>query len=163
MGDRRWRIDEELRGVAPLVSRAGRTGRTRTSLQRWLRRLSAYCSHHRRDVLVALGGAIIATVVSTLIPLIQRAIIDGSIVTHKHAVWPLATVLAGAAVLNFAGMYLRRYVGGRLSLDVQHDLRTELFSSLSRLDGTRQDELHTGQIVSRSISDITMVQALLGM
>ncbi len=128
-----------------------------------MRRLSAYCWHHRRDVLVALGGALIATVVTTLIPLIQRAIIDGSIVTHKHAVWPLATVLAGAAVLNFAGMYLRRYVGGRLSLDVQHDLRTELFSSLSRLDGTRQDELHTGQIVSRSISDITMVQALLSM
>jgi ATP-binding cassette subfamily B protein len=41
---------------------------------------------------------------------------------------------------------------------VQHDLRTGMLRSLSRLDGIRQDELHTGQIVSRSISDITMVQ-----
>ncbi len=58
---------------------------------------------------------------------------------------------------------MRRYRGGKLSLDVQHDLRTELMGSLSRLDGTRQDELHTGQIVSRSISDISMVQSLLSM
>jgi ATP-binding cassette subfamily B protein len=98
-----------------------------------------------------------------LIPLVQRAIIDGSIVTHKHAVWPLAIVLVVAALLNFAGMYLRRYVGGRLALDVQHELRTAIFASLSRLDGARQDELHTGQIVSRSISDVNMVQGLLSM
>lgn len=128
-----------------------------------MRRLAGYCWRYRRDVLVALGGAFVATAVSVLIPLVQRAIIDDSIITHRHAIWPLATVLVGASVLNFGGMYLRRYIGGKLSLDVQHDLRTELFASLSRLDGTRQDELHTGQIVSRSISDITMVQALLSM
>ncbi len=57
-------------------------------------------------------------------------------------------------------MYVRRYRGGRLSLDVQHELRTQLMGSLSRLDGTRQDELHTGQVVSRAISDLTMVQSL---
>ena len=39
----------------------------------------------------------------------------------------------------------------------------DLFGSLSRLDGARQDELHTGQIVSRSISDVNMAQGLLSM
>jgi ATP-binding cassette, subfamily B, bacterial len=114
-------------------------------------------------VILALGGSLLATVVSALIPLVQRAIIDGSVVTNSRPVWPLAVVLVAAALLNFAGLYLRRYIGGRLALDVQHDLRTELFGSLSRLDGARQDELHTGQIVSRSISDINMVQGLLSM
>jgi len=33
--------------------------------------------------------------------------------------------------------------------------------SLSKLDGARQDEIHTGQLVGRSISDINMVQGLL--
>ena len=129
----------------------------------WLRRLSGYCWRYRRNVVVALGGAVLATFVSLLIPLVQRQIIDNSIVTDKQPVGPLAIVLVGAALLNFAGMYLRRYIGGRLALDVQHDLRTELFSALSRLDGARQDELHTGQIVSRSISDVNMVQGLLSM
>jgi len=65
--------------------------------------------------------------------------------------------------VNFGGIYLRRYQGGRLSLDVQHDLRTELFDSLSRLDGARQDEMRTGQLVGRAISDLNMVQGLLSM
>ncbi len=62
---------------------------------------------------------------------------------------------------NFGATFLRRYSGGRLSLDVQHDLRTEMLGALSRLDGERQDEIHTGQLVSRSISDINMIQSLL--
>ena len=48
-----------------------------------------------------------------------------------------------------------------MALDVQHEMRTELFESLSSLDGARQDEIHTGQLVGRSISDINMVQGLL--
>ena len=68
-----------------------------------------------------------------------------------------------AAAVNFGSIYLRRYFGGRVSLDVQHDLRTELFGSLSRLDGARQDEIRTGQLVGRSISDLNMVQGLLSM
>src|SRR6266705_1181169 len=67
------------------------------------------------------------------------------------------------ALTGFAGVFTRRYIGGRLSLDVQHDLRTEIFGALSRLDGARQDQLHTGQIVSRAISDVNMIQGLLSM
>ena len=85
------------------------------------------------------------------------------IVTPRESIWPLAGLLVIAAAVNFGGIYLRRYRGGRLSLDVQHDLRTELFDSLSRLDGARQDEIHTGQLVGRSISDLNMVQSILSM
>jgi ATP-binding cassette subfamily B protein len=94
---------------------------------------------------------------------VQRQIIDNVIVTHRQSIWPLAGLLVVAAAVNFGGIYLRRYRGGRLSLDVQHDLRTELFDSLSRLDGERQDEIHTGQLVGRSISDLNMVQSILSM
>ncbi len=97
------------------------------------------------------------------IPLVQRSIIDNVIVTHHQSIWPLAGLLLVAAAVNFGSIYLRRFYGGRLSLDVQHDLRTELFGSLSRLDGARQDEIRTGQMVGRSISDLNMVQGLLAM
>ena len=103
------------------------------------------------------------SLVGIAIPLIQRDIVDNLTSAARPAIWPLAVALLVAAVANFGGLYVRRYRGGRLSLDVQHDLRTRLFSALSRLDGTRQDELHTGQIVSRSISDLTMIQSLLSM
>jgi ATP-binding cassette, subfamily B, bacterial len=105
----------------------------------------------------------VATLVTTAIPLIQRDIIDNAIIGHTQPIWPGATLLIVAAAISFGSVYLRRYRGGQLSLDVQHDLRTELFDSLTKLDGARQDQLHTGQIVSRSISDLNMVQALLSM
>jgi ATP-binding cassette subfamily B protein len=103
----------------------------------------------------------VGTAATASIPLIQRQIIDNVIVTHRQSIWPLAWLLIGVAAVNFGGTYLRRYKGGQLSLDVQHDLRTELFDSLSRLDGARQDEIHTGQLVGRSISDLNMVQGIL--
>jgi ATP-binding cassette subfamily B protein len=114
-------------------------------------------------VVVALGGTLLATAATAAIPLVQRRIIDDVIVTHKQSIWPLAGLLLVAAAVNFAGIYLRRYHGGRLSLDVQHDMRTELFDSLSRLDGARQDEIRTGQLVGRSISDLNMVQGIMSM
>jgi len=128
---------------------------------RWLGRLVGYCWQFKRDVVIALTGAVLYSVASLIIPLLQRNIIDDVIVTHKESVWPLATGLLIAAAANFAGVYMRRYRGGKVALDVQHSMRTDLFESLSNLDGARQDEIHTGQLVGRSISDINMVQGLL--
>ena len=127
----------------------------------WLRRLAGYCARHRRLAFMALGGSLVATLVQAGIPLIMAWIVDSAILDHDEPIWLGATVLIVAGLLSFGGVYTRRYRGGQLSLDVQHDLRTELFASLERLDGARQDQLHTGQIVSRSISDLNMVQSLL--
>jgi ATP-binding cassette subfamily B protein len=129
----------------------------------WLRRLTAYCWRHKGLSIVAFGASLVATLVTTAIPLIQRDIIDNAIIKHTQPIWPGATLLLAAAAISFGAVYLRRYRGGQLSLDVQHDLRTELFGSLTKLDGARQDQLHTGQIVSRSISDVNMIQSLLSM
>jgi ATP-binding cassette subfamily B protein len=143
----------------------GREGQTTSTDARsgWLRRLSRACWRYPRNAVLALAGTLVVSLVGIAIPLIQRAIVDDLTSAAQPAIWPLAVALLVAAGASFAGLYVRRYRGGQLSLDVQHDLRTQLFSALSRLDGTRQDELHTGQIVSRSISDLTMIQSLLSM
>ncbi len=129
--------------------------------QRWLRRLGTYCWQFKREVTLALIGAALYTAATLVIPLLQRSIIDNVIVAHTESIWPLAIGLVIAAATNFAGIFLRRYRGGKLALDVQHAMRTDLFNSLSRLDGARQDEIHTGQLVGRSISDVNMVQQLM--
>ena len=144
-----------MRGKGQTTSTDARSG--------WLRRLSRACWRYPRNLMLALAGTLVVSLVGISIPLIQRAIVDNLTSAAQAAIWPLAVALLVAAVANFAGLYVRRYRGGQLSLDVQHDLRTQLFSALSRLDGTRQDELHTGQIVSRSISDLSMIQSLLSM
>jgi ATP-binding cassette subfamily B protein len=153
-------------GERPTIGKKPTVGKRHSAVRpanedRWIRRLAGYCWRFKRDVVIALTGAVLFTVATLTIPLLQRNIIDNVIVAHKQSVWPLATGLVIAAAANFLGVYLRRYRGGKMALDVQHAMRTELFESLSRLDGARQDEIHTGQLVGRSISDINMVQGLL--
>ncbi len=127
----------------------------------WLRRLVAACLHYRALVALAFGGSLVGMTITALVPLVQRRIVDNVIVAHKESLWPLAAILVVAALVSYGTTFVRRYFGGRLALDVQHDLRNGIFGSLSRLDGARQDELQTGQIIGRATSDITMVQGLL--
>jgi ATP-binding cassette subfamily B protein len=147
--------------VCPGVGQAKEDGAT--SAQGWLSRLAGYCWRYHRNVTIALAGALVASAATAAVPLVQRQIIDNVIVTHKQSIWPLAVALLGTAVFSFAGIYLRRYRGGQLSLDVQYDLRNDLFGALTDLDGARQDEIQTGQLVGRSITDLNMVQSVLSM
>jgi ATP-binding cassette subfamily B protein len=129
----------------------------------WIRRLASVSLVYRRSVLVAFGGSLLAMLANAAMPLIQRHIIDDVVITRRSSLAPWAAMALVLALANFAGTRLRRYVGGKLSLDVQYDLRNRIFGALSRLDGARQDELATGQLISRATSDVTMVQGLLGM
>ncbi|MFI0896781.1 ABC transporter ATP-binding protein [Streptomyces sp. NPDC020983] len=131
--------------------------------QGWLRRLSAYCWRYRRSVLLSLGASLLGMAVTALVPLVPRLIIDDVIVKHDKPLAPWAFALVAAAVVVYGLTYLRRYYGGRLALDVQHDLRTEMFGSIMKLDGRRQDELSTGQVVGRATSDLQLIQGLLFM
>ncbi|NDU79692.1 hypothetical protein GWI34_44965, partial [Actinomadura sp. DSM 109109] len=51
---------------------------------------------------------------------------------------------------------------GRLGIDVEYDMRNDIYDHLHRLDFARHDELQSGQLVSRANSDVRIVQTLLG-
>lgn len=133
------------------------------SARGWVGRLAGYCWLHQRSLILAFGGAVIAMASLATVPLVQRAIIDGVVMDGTGNLPVLATALLTLAATAYLGTFLRRFFGGRLALDVQHDLRTAMFTALTGLDGTKQDRLHTGQVIGRTTSDITMVQALLMM
>src|SRR5439155_17354041 len=127
----------------------------------WVRKLWPYLKRHKRHVLIAFGVAIAGQVITSLLPLVQRAIIDDTITAHTRPVAPLLALLVGLAAVNFFFQYVRRYSGGRYGIDVQNDLRNALFERLQRLDFARHDELPTGQLVSRASPDLQLVQQLL--
>ena len=131
--------------------------------QSWARRLSGYAWRYRRNVLLALGSSLAGMAVMALVPLITKVVIDDVIGggDRSLAVWTGLLMLAALAV--YVMTYIRRYYGGRLALDVQHDLRTEMYDTIGRLDGRRQDSLSTGQVVGRATSDLQLVQSLLFM
>ncbi|PKW07961.1 ATP-binding cassette, subfamily B [Streptomyces sp. 1222.5] len=129
----------------------------------WARRLAAYAWRYPKDVVLALGSSLVGMAVLAVVPLITKVIIDDVIGDHSRAMGPWAGALIGAAVLVYVTTYVRRFYGGRLALDVQYDLRTEMYDTITRLDGRRQDELSTGQVVGRATSDLQLIQGLLFM
>nr|WP_167307500.1 ABC transporter ATP-binding protein [Streptomyces tendae] len=125
--------------------------------------MAGYAWRNPKDVVLALGASLGGMAVMAFVPLITKVIIDDVIgdKTRDMAVW--AGLLIGAALAVYVLTYIRRYYGGRLALDVQHDLRTDMYGTITRLDGRRQDELSTGQVVGRATSDLQLIQGLLFM
>ncbi|MEU5841808.1 ABC transporter ATP-binding protein [Rhodococcus sp. NPDC047139] len=135
----------------------------------WISRLVAECLHHRRTALGALAVTVVAALIDITFPLLTKVAVDtatgqGEVPADDlHLIGLAAAAIALGAVVRFGCQYGRRMLAGRLSLDVQHDLRLRLLGALQRLDGHGQDRIRTGQVVSRSITDLQLVQGLLAM
>jgi ATP-binding cassette subfamily B protein len=127
----------------------------------WIRRLWPFLAAHRRDVLFAFGASILGMGLSSLSPLVTKFVVDDVVVHHHGSIGPWLGVLFAIAVAAFAGAFVRRFVGGRIALDVQYDLRTAIFERLQRLDLAGHDRMRTGQLVSRASSDVGLLQGIL--
>ncbi|RKN08961.1 ABC transporter ATP-binding protein [Streptomyces radicis] len=129
----------------------------------WIRRLTAYCWRYRRNLLLSVGSSLVGMGVMALMPLIVKVVIDDVVIGEEGGLALWIGLLIAAAVVVYALTFIRRYYGGRLGIDVQHDLRTDMFATITRLDGRRQDQLSTGQVVGRATSDLQLIQGLLFM
>jgi len=127
----------------------------------WVRRLWGVMLRQRRDLLLALGAAVVGAICQTAVPLIARQIVDEVILSHRSALWPWLVLLVVLAVVSFGAAHLRRYRGGRMALHVQYDLRNAMHDHLQSMDFENLDRMPTGQLVARANSDTTLVQGLL--
>ncbi|MEU7628383.1 ABC transporter ATP-binding protein [Nocardia sp. NPDC049220] len=129
----------------------------------WIRRLWAECRPHGR----VLGGIATAVLVGAMVetagPLLTKRAVDAAGSADTAAIGAVAGLIVLVAIGRSLAGFGRRMLAGRLSLDVQHTLRLDILGSLQRLDGTGQDTIRTGQVVSRSITDLQLVQGLLAM
>ncbi|MGH9070962.1 MAG: ABC transporter ATP-binding protein, partial [Acidimicrobiales bacterium] len=120
-----------------------------------------YMLRHRRDVFLSFAGAGLGSASLAVVPLVERQIVDGVILTHRSALWPWLVLLVGLAAAAFGFAYLRRFRGGRVALAVQYDLRNDMHDHLQSMDFDNLDRMPTGQLVGRANSDSTLVQGLL--
>ncbi|WP_080795551.1 ABC transporter ATP-binding protein [Corynebacterium pacaense] len=144
-----------------------------------LRQLIGVAWEHPGLTTVTVLAAIAATLFELALPLLTGGAIDlalgqgGQTLTTSfiERFRPGAMSVLGAvialmilvALARYLAQFGRRYTAGRLSIGVQHTIRLKTLASLQRLDGPGQDEIRTGQVVSRSISDINQVQSMLAM
>jgi ATP-binding cassette subfamily B protein len=127
----------------------------------WLRRLSPFLLAHRGKVAAAVGASIFGQTILALAPAVEKVIVDDVLVEQRRALGPLLTLLIAVGVVGFAAAFVRRYIGGRVALEVTYDLRNAIFQRLQALDVPQHDAMETGQVVSRASSDVGMLLSLL--
>ncbi|MBI9000149.1 ABC transporter ATP-binding protein/permease [Corynebacterium sp. CCM 9185] len=151
---------------------ADRAGTAAPGIRDALLRLLWVAAQRRILAVAALSATILVTLFETATPLLTRDAIDIALGVHTGdrltrllpGVSPLNAVvvtLCAVAVARFLFQFIRRFTAGVVSLDTQQRLRVQLLDSLQGLDGVGQDALRTGQVVSRSISDVTTLQGIL--
>ena len=127
----------------------------------WVLRLARLVVGHKRNLVLALGASIVGMLISAVVPLVERTVVNKVVIANTEPMAPWLAVLIALGIFGFALSFVRRYAGGRLAFDVQHQIRNSIFEHLQRLDFARHDELATGQLVSRANSDVGLVQGLL--
>ncbi len=143
------------------VARVTRPRVTGGSTPGWVRRLGRLMLRHRRDVALAVMASILGSVCQTIVPLVERQIVDGVIVRDSSPLWIWLVLLVGLSAAGFAFAYVRRYRGGKMALEVQYDLRCAMHDHLLALDFDNLNRMPTGQLVARANSDSALVQGLL--
>src|SRR4051812_49925380 len=93
---------------------------------------------HRAVAITALVASALGVSLDAVGPLLTRSAVDQAVAGSTATLGPVVVAFLGLAVIRFAAAFLRRFLGGRLALDVQHDLRRPVFAAVPPLDGERQ-------------------------
>lgn len=131
----------------------------------WIRRLGPLLRQQRARIVTAVIAAILATGAGAIAPWIAGLAVDAAVPrpdgTRSGSLWTLVIVLVGLGLARGISTYTYRYGLFSMGHRVEFQLRTLLFAHLSRLSFAFYDRVHTGEIISRSNSDIRSVQMYL--
>lgn len=129
----------------------------------WFLRLAGVCWERKTLSIVVLLASVTTIIFAALTPLLTREAVNDALAGNAGRLPWLAAGLLLIGLFDFVGNYVRRGYAGELSLWVQHTLRGRAFDSVQKLDGAGQDALRTGQVISRTNSDLQQMHIMLQM
>ena len=127
----------------------------------WLRRALPVVLAHKWLLLTSLALSLVGLLVQVQIPNLLRMGIDDALVARSASlsrfVWLVAAFAVAQGVINYAA---RRYLL-KTAYEVEYDLRNIMYAHLVRMPFGFYDRVQTGELMSRSSSDIRAVQMYL--
>jgi ATP-binding cassette subfamily B protein len=126
------------------------------------RRLLGFLRPYRRQVIGSLIFAWLAMGATVLIPYLVGSAIDAINNRERPDLLPLALAIIGAGILRLGLTVVRRLIAGKVSLDVEFDLRQRVYGHLQALELGFFDGQQTGQLMSRATVDLQSIRFFLG-
>ncbi|MCO8125828.1 ABC transporter ATP-binding protein/permease [Acidimicrobiia bacterium EGI L10123] len=138
---------------------SGAHARVRHPASANLRRVGPYFAPHRGRMWFVGLSAVVSIAAGLSTPLIAKAVIDGPIARgDKGGIvpWVVLAVVLGLVETGLA--HIRRIHLAVAAMDVETNLRNDLYRHLQRLDVGFHDRWQSGQLLSRATSDIATIR-----
>jgi ATP-binding cassette, subfamily B, multidrug efflux pump len=127
------------------------------------RRLLAYLKPYPKELVLAYGGMLLATVLNLFVPqLLKRAIDDGLDSGRPTALYIAGGLILLIAVVRGVASFAQRFYGEWLTHRVAYDLRNQFYQSVQSLPFAFHDRAQTGDLMSRATSDISETERFVG-
>jgi len=126
-------------------------------------RLRGYLRPHARSLVVMAFAAVGAVALTTTIPLVTKAVIDGPITDRDlGGLWPLGLLALGLGVMEAALIWVRRWVQSGAVLGLETQIRHDLYEHLQRLPMSFHSRWQSGQLLSRVTQDLSAIRGFAG-
>ncbi|WP_178945437.1 ABC transporter ATP-binding protein [Kocuria sp. TGY1127_2] len=122
--------------------------------------LSGYIEPIRTKLVLGIISAVAATLMGLAIPQALRFVVD-AIQNHSSgaaSVWGGGALVAALGFLQVVFIWLRRYLIMDQALHMEMRMREALFEKLARLPVSFHDQWSSGQLLSRSTSDLGLIR-----
>lgn len=131
--------------------------------QRALWRTRTYLAPYRRHLIFIVTSSIVSSAGMVAVPLIVKQVVDGPLADgDRGAVLGWALLVAAVAVLEVFLAFGRRYLLTVLSTGLETQLRDDLYAQLQRLDVGFHDRWQSGQLLSRAMTDLSVMRRFIG-
>ena len=110
-------------------------------------------------IILGMAAALLAGLVSLAIPLVLQNLVDGPLSSGDGAqIWPAALIVLVLGVLEAGFIAARRWLVLNPGTHVEASLRNSLYAKLQDLPVAFHDRWQSGQLLSRSMSDLGLIR-----
>ena len=129
---------------------------------RALRALWPFIARYRPMVLAAIAALIATAVISLILPIAVRRVVDGFETSAVELLDSYFTAALAIALLLALGTGLRYYLVTRLGERVVADIRKAVFNRMIGMSPAFYEKLMTGEVLSRITTDTTVILSVIG-
>ncbi|MEU1755907.1 ABC transporter ATP-binding protein [Micromonospora matsumotoense] len=135
-------------------------GRVRSLRNLW--RLRRYLRPYATAYVLLLLAALAATGAGLAVPLVVQRVVDGPIARHDEAgLLRLGGLALLLGLVEAVLIFIRRWSQSSSSVGMEATIRADLYAHLQRLPAGFHDRWQSGQLLSRAISDLSVLRRFL--
>lgn len=104
-------------------------------------------------------AALVAGVVSLLIPIVLQGLVDGPLADRDPSgIWPAVIIVLVLGVIEAVMIMLRRWLVLTPGTHIEARMRNGLYAKLQDLPVAFHDRWQSGQLLSRAVSDLNLIR-----